>query len=147
MVSTVRFSPTICERRANAQLTDFHVCSSSEVTLPAMPPVIWKIGSLGSPSFGSRQPRMPSIRSPGWAPAWMAAARMKNLMLDPVWRGDSAMLTSFSFGTKPSPPTIARMAPLRLSSDTIAASKPWVFWGRTLRASSAFCWSDWLSVV
>ena len=40
---------------------------------------------------------------------------------------------------KPSPPTIARIAPVFESSDTIAASMPCVLSGSWLRASSAAC--------
>ena len=58
-------------------------------------------------------------------------------MLDPVWRGRSAMFTSRSPGTKPLPPTIARTAPVFVSSDTMAASKPCLLSGRTVRAFSA----------
>ena len=59
------------------------------------------------------------MTSSGIAPACSAAARMNSLMLEPVWRGDSAMFVSFSPGTKPRPPTIARTAPVLVSSDTI----------------------------
>ena len=58
-------------------------------------------------------------------------------MLDPVWLGASAMLTSLRPGSKPRPPTIARIAAVLVSSDTIAASMPWTVSGSTLRASSA----------
>ena len=37
---------------------------------------------------------------------------MKIFWLDPVWRGERAMLTSFSPGTNPRPPTIATIAPV-----------------------------------
>ena len=52
-------------------------------------------GSFGSPGFGSVHGQVPSIMSFGWTPACSAAARMKILMLEPVWRGTSAMFTSF----------------------------------------------------
>ena len=68
-------------------------------------------------------------------------------MLDPVWRGERAMLTSFSPGSKPRPPTIARMAPVGVSSETIAASKPWAVSGSTSRALSACAWLIGLYVV
>ena len=45
-------------------------------------------------------------------------------MLEPVWRGGSAMFVSLTPGSNPRPPTIARTAPVLVSSDTIAASKP-----------------------
>ena len=49
------------------------------------------------------------------------------------------MLTSRWPAMKPSPPTIARIAPVLVSSDTIAASNPCAFAGSWLRASSACC--------
>ena len=64
------------------------------------------------------------MMSSGWAPACRAAASTNSLMLEPVWRGASAMLTSRSLGTNPCPPTIARIAPVLVSSETIEASKP-----------------------
>ena len=64
------------------------------------------------------------MRSSGVAPACSAAARMNSLMLDPVWLGASARLTSFCPGSKPLPPTIARIAPVSVSSDVSAASMP-----------------------
>ena len=68
-------------------------------------------------------------------------------MLEPVCRGDNAMLTSRSPGTNPRPPTITRIAPDVESSDTIDASKPWNVSGRTLRACSASDWRLASSVV
>ena len=65
---------------------------------------------------------------------------MNIFWLDPVWRGASAMLTSFSPGTNPRPPTIATIAPVSVFNDTIAASKPCWVSGRTSRACSAICW-------
>ncbi len=58
-------------------------------------------------------------------------------MLDPVCRGAKAMFVSRSFGTKPRPPTIARIAAVVVSSDTMAASNPCGVSGSTLRACSA----------
>ena len=79
----------------------------------------------------------PSMMSSGWAPACSAAASTNSLMLEPVWRGASAMFVSRSLGTKPRPPTMARMAAVLVSSVTIAASKPCAVSGSTLRACSA----------
>ena len=72
---------------------------------------------------------------------------MKIFWLEPVWRGARAMLTSFSPGTKPRPPTIATMAPVFVFNDTIAASKPCWVSGSRLRASSAIRWKPGISVV
>ncbi len=58
-------------------------------------------------------------------------------MLEPVCRPTSAMFVSRWPAMKPSPPTIARTALVFESSDTIAASNPWVFAGSWLRATSA----------
>ena len=65
---------------------------------------------------------------------------MKIFWLEPVWRGARAMLTSFSPGTKPRPPTIATIAPVFVFSETIAASKPCCVSGSRSRACSAICW-------
>jgi hypothetical protein len=146
-MSTTRLSPTICDRRANPQLVDAHVFSARLTTPRLGPSLIWKNGSTGSPGLGRMHPIWPSSRSPAWAPACSAAARMNSLMLDPVWRGASAMFTSFSFGWKPAPPTIARIAPVWESSDTIAASNPSDVLGRMLRASSAARCRPWSKVV
>ncbi len=132
-MSTTRFRPTICDSRPNAQLIDFVVCDWS-VFRPPFTASVMTNGSSSLPGFGSEQGLVPSSRSLACAPAWTAAARMNTLMLDPVWRGASAMLTSRSFGTNPRPPTITRMAPLVESSDTIDASKPWNVSGSTARA-------------
>ena len=80
---------------------------------------------------------VPSITSVGCAPASSAAARMNSLMLEPVWRGTSAMLISSTRGWNPCPPTIARIAPVLVSSETTAASKPCAFSGSCVRACSA----------
>jgi hypothetical protein len=77
------------------------------------------------------------MTSSAWAPACKAAARMKYLMLEPVWRGEIAMFVSRWLGRNCLPPTIARMAPDLVSSETIAASMPVALSGRMLRAFSA----------
>ena len=65
---------------------------------------------------------------------------MNSFTLEPVWRGARARLTSRIPGTNPLPPTMARIAPVWVSSDTIDASKPCGVSGRTLRAFSASVW-------
>ena len=68
-------------------------------------------------------------------------------MLDPVWLGASARFTSFRPGSKPRPPTIARIAPVLTSTDVSAASMPSVLSGNSLRASSALACRNGSSVV
>ncbi len=87
------------------------------------------------------------MMSSGVAPAWSAAARMKILMLEPVWLGANARLTSFLPATNPLPPTIARIAPVFTSTDVNAASMPRALSGSSLRASSASAWRAGSSVV
>ncbi len=62
-------------------------------------------------------------------------------MLDPVWRVDSARLTSLTPFWNGSPPTIARIAPDVVSSDTIADSMPAPFCGSLSRLACSA--SDW----
>ena len=136
MVSTTRWRPTIWARRAYAQLIDDQVMLvSGETALDVA--FLMMNGSSGTGGFGKVHGARPSITSFGWAPACRAAARMKNLMLDPVWRGTNAMLISLTRGWKPLPPTIARIAEVLVSSVRIASSIPAAVSGSSSRACSA----------
>ena len=68
---------------------------------------------------------------------------MKILMLDPVWRGTSAMLISSTRGWNPLPPTIARIAPVLVSSVTIAASNPCAVLGQLRRGPARRAPAGW----
>ena len=134
--STKRWSPTICAKRAYAQLIDNHVCSSSVVSGLLTPFVMTK-GSDGRSGLGNVQGNVPSIRSVASTPASSAAARTKNLMLDPVWRRRKARLTSLCPATNPGPPTIARIAPVAVSSDITDAWIPALLTGSCAIAASS----------
>ncbi|CAB4592642.1 unannotated protein [freshwater metagenome] len=117
-----------------------HVISDNEPTGRLTPSVATN-GLSGSSGFGNVHGRVPSITSSPCAPAATAAARMKILMLDPVCRGANAMFTSLRPATKGCPPTMARTAPVLLSSDTMAVSMPAVLLGNCSRR--AFSAADW----
>ena len=123
VVSTTRSRPTICDKRAYAQLIEYHVISSSGPSGRLTPSVISKTFS-GSSGLGSGQGIAPSMRSSFCTPACTAAARINILILEPVCRVPRAMLTSLRPATNGLPPTIALTAPVLLSNVTIAVSMP-----------------------
>ena len=140
MVSTTRCSPTICASRLYAQLIDSEVITASVLT-PRLTALVITKGSEGLPGLGSVHGAVPSMTSFGCTPACSAAARMNNLMLEPVWRGTRAMFTSLTFRLKPRPPTMTRTAPDVVSSDTMADAKPWALAGNTALDNSAIACS------